>query len=90
MPYATILFLIAQGAALFWLLLHPERLRDRTHLRTAWFCYAVALLPGALSAHVVFLVVAWSSIVASVAFVYLALDPLAEKPASAPSSCPRS
>jgi hypothetical protein len=81
MPYATVLFLIAHGAALLWLLLHPERLRDSAPLKFAWFFYVGALIPGALSAYLFFLVAAWALLVVSATFVFLAVDPAEpEKP----------
>ena len=80
LPYATVLFLIAHGAALLWLLVNADRVRDRAPLQPAWYCYVAALLPGALSARLFFLIAAWALLAASAVFVYLALDPTVEKP----------
>ena len=82
MPYATALFLIAFGAALFWLLIHPERVRDAAMLKFASLCYAGALVPGALSDYTVFLILSWGLLVGATVLLYFALEPEteAEKP----------
>ena len=64
---------------MFWLLVNPERIRDKPAMRVAWFCYVGALLPAAFAIHWFFLLVAWGLIVTSACFLFVAVDPTIEK-----------
>ena len=83
---------LALGAALFYLALHPGKIRDAGHFRLAWigFVSAMALMlfwavfqAAATSATLVdvwFRGIGWLLAAASVAFTFLALTPKPRTP----------
>ncbi len=79
MPYSDWVFAL-YGIGLFYLLLHLDKVKDRSSFRFCWFFYVGAIGSGAFAgpstAGGVFQVVCWFFVVVSAVFLYFSIDPI--------------
>ena len=79
MPYSDWVFAL-YGIGLFYLLLHLDKVKDRSSFRFCWFFYVGAIGSGAFAgsstAGGVFRVVCWLFVVVSAVFLYFSIDPI--------------